>query len=686
MDFAHHGRDSSSPSPEQLRKAPELAESRSSSTLRGLAVPFSTSEQAKRRNSLEIKKCGTACKQDNQAKDKLLLPSLYPAAKPISRGKSRFVIRTNQTDMVELPVPLIRQNPNRRAPFKPDKGKLLLHGIAVESSSLQRLPKPKYNLASASIGIHVKQHLQASSSSILLKRATIADIYPAPVITLSLVEQIEQGFANPPAVKRMDLAATGLLNPPGLTTLHSDLTCHSTSLLRLPSPLSSASSDYSSGESLNSGYSSDKSVDSNRDIGIWSPWASHLSPFQRIIEIAGCKHTKIYHYLKKRSNRVQIDSETCDLLGPVIKPLIATRNDGISCTCPHPLSSRNLHSFQIQGIARLNLSRNSSKLSSLQTIIAVRPELVRQRVLLIQIDGVIADVRKIDQFDQSPWKYVLRAGVIEGLSILSRSFSLVLLSNLPLLRFQKILDYLMQRKVQILAAYSVQHSEDPLSRCFLDYSSISTDLAIPANQASARLFLLSALLSETETGKISTENGLLYSESGLRIRLNAVYLPVVLPSQASPVVTMLVSHLRVEDFRAALAFTVIANEVLRVSKGSKSLKWADSFERLYVKDASLPYLAYVRTYKVIEAYYAYLLPWICNEDLRSIPLISERKPVQCHAHPLTNQLSKLLPESRLILLTAPSPAALFPCEIIDFEPFSLLSKAVSLLEYTQMHI
>ena len=686
MDFAHHGSDSASQGSEQLLKAPELAESRSSSTLRSLAVPCPASAQINRRKSLEIKKCGTAYNLDNQAKETLLLPSLYPSVKPISRAKSRFVLRTNQADMVELPVPGIRQTPTRRAPFKPDKGKLLLHGIAVESSSLQRLPKPKYTLASASTGFHPKRHLQVCTSSMLLKRATIADIYPTPVITLSLVEQIEQGLANPPAVRRMDLAGTGLLNPPGLMTMHSDLTCHSTSSLRLPSPLSSASSDYSSRESLNSGYSSDKSVDSCGDIGVWSPWATHLSPFQRIIEIAGCKHTKIYHYLKKRSSRVQINAETCDLLGPAIKPLIATRKDGISCTCLHPLSSRNLHSFQIQGITRLDLSRNSSKLSSLQAIIAARPELARQRVLLIQIDGVIADVRKIDQFDQSPWKYALRPGAIEGLSVLSRTFSLVLLSDLPLLRFQKILDYLIQRKVHILAAYSVQHSEDPLSRCFLDYSSISTDLAIPANQASARLFLLSALLSETETGEISPENGLLYSESGLRIRLNAVYLPVVLPSQASPMVTMLVSHLRVEESRAALAFPAIANAVLRVSKGSKSQKWTDSFEQLYVSDASTPYLAYVRTYKVIEAYYAYLLPWVCSEDLRAIPLISERKPVKCYAHPFAHQISKLLPESRLILLTAPSQTSLFPCEIIGFEPFPLLSKAVSLLEYTQMHI
>jgi len=681
MESAHQGINRAFLSAELPNQTAQLTGSRSISVLSQFPACFPAPGKTVRRGSVEIKDYERLKTSGNAGKE-ALLPDIYSAMKQVSKGKTRLTTAKSEAEIGEvavLPAFAVRRTPTRDKQSKPESGKFWLQGISVESSLL-RLPKAKCTPAARTSGIHFKQKLQLGGNSGIGKRATLAAIDPAPVITLSLVEHREEESAGKAAV----LSPKQRLQPAGLQMLRRNSEFFSANRLRLSSPLmSSASSDYSSNDSGNFSASdrSPKDAITMSKLGVWSPWASHLSPFQNIIEAAGRNHTKIYQYLKKVRKNLP---ESKFFLRPIFRPKRATLDNCILCTCRNPLSARNLRNFLVQGISSQSLKQSTKELSHLQTIIAARPEKVKQRVLLIQVDGVLADVRKIGPFDLSSVQYVLRPEVIEGLNSISQGFSIVLLSALAPFRFQKILDYFIQCKIPILAAYSIEPGEellsDATSRSFLDYKSVYFDLGIRENEVSARILVLSALLSETISGQIMSEKDVFYSESGLRIRINALHLPTTLPSQPSPAVTLLIPHLRLEDYKSALQFTSIAREIELLSQGSKSRKWTDSFEYLE-KCAVSVHLAYVRTYKVLEAYFAYLLPCIRSEEWTRITSISLKKG-PCQVHPCSQQVSKPLPESRLLLLTSPDPSHLLPCQALDFEPFLLTSEAVTLLTYT----
>lgn len=696
MESSCQGRDNGAA--EQLRRTESLAGSRGCTGLRIFPAPFKAPDRTRRKNSLAVKSSGALSKCAEKGKEALLLPNLYSAMKHIAKEKARLPpsFEADSGDVTELPVFAVRPTPTREKQSKLLNSSYLLRGnsLEVEISPPQKLGKPKHLMESASRSSAVRFKQQFSSNSRLQKRSTISMIDPAPAITLSLIET-EVQEAPDPRVMRANTLDThtfsngNLLNPPA--AFRRDSSRHSTGSLRTSSPLSSVSSECSSGESLMSGNTSDadNSLDLSFDLqkpGVWSPWANHLTPFQEVIEVAGNKHSKIYHYLKKRRNVVHTEYESMCLLDVTFNPRAATIRDGIACTCPHPLTSRNLRRFLVQGISRLSLNLNSRKLNRLQAIFPAKTSEIAAKVLLIQVDGVLADIRKIDPFDLSSFQYLLRAGTVDGLRHLSRSFSIVLLSALSPLRFQRILEYLAQRKVNILAAYCIQQIQsderhiEQRAMSFLDYSPIYEDLGIKANQVSARVLVLGALLAETTAGEMSTGEELLYSAKGLGIRLHAKHWPVVLPSQPAPAVTMLVPHLMVEDYKAALTFTAVAKEVIRINRASKSAKWDDSFQYLCTYDSS-PHLAYIRTNKVMEAYFAYLLPWVRSEEWACDPFSVRSQPAVCYAHPSAQQVSILIPETRAIVVSAVGIDYLSPCSFIYSEPFNLQTKVVTLLEY-----
>lgn len=678
---------------EPLRRVESLAGSRGGTGLRIFPAPFQGPGRTGRKNSQSTKYSGSLAKTEEKGKETLLLPNLYSAMKHISKEKTRQPAPI-EADSGELPAFGIRQTPTREKRIKPANSSLLLRGnsLEVEYSPPIKLHKPKHLLASASRSSGVRFKQQFSSNSRLQKRSTIAVIDPAPAITLSLIESKTEETPDPKVMRgiSLDTFSSGNLLGPPVAAFRRDSSRHSTGSLRVASPLSPVSSECSSNESLMSGNTSDadNSLELSFDLqkpGVWSPWANHLTPFQDVIETAGNKHSKMFQYLKKRRNVVHTEYESMCLLDVTFNPKAATLRDGIACTCPHPLTSHNLRRFLVQGISRLSLNLNSRKLNQLQVIQTVKGE-VAARVLVIQLDGVLADVRKLDPFDLSSFQYLLRAGTVDGLRLLSRTFSLVLLSALAPYRFQRILEYFTQRKVKITAAYYIQpiHSDDrpieQLSMSFLDYSSIYEDLGIKANQVCARVLVLSALLAETTAGEMSAGEQLLYSATGLGIRLHAKHWPVVLPSQSAPAVTLLVPHMRVEDYKAALAFGAVAKEIIRINRASKSTKWDDSFQYLCTYDTS-SHLAYIRTHKVMEAYFAYLLPWVRSEEWAYDPFPVGYQPALCHAHPSAQQVSNLIPETRVIVLGAAGLDCLTPCDFIFSEAFQLQAKVVTLLEY-----
>ena len=676
----HSGPEGGSPIREQIKRVDSLINSRGNSALKMFPAPFQAAGKTRRKNSLGHKYTGPLCKGDERGKEALLLPNLYSAMKHIAKEKSRRVPSIEPEDFTELPACPVPQTSSHQT-SKLLNSSLLLRGNSVETLQPKPVFKSKHSVARSS-ALRLKQ--QFSSNSRLQKRSTIAILESAPTITFSLIDNeesktsLKKSLTNP-------FGGGNLLNPP-VVSQRRDSSRHSIPSRRADSPMSLESSDCSdmglSGNTSDAESSSDMSVDLYK-LGVWSPWASHLTAFVDVVEMTGSKHTKVYQYLKKRKAVYHTEYETMCLLDVTFNPKTALRKDAISCTCAHPLNSRNRRRFLVQGISRLSLNLNSHKLSRLEAVFTSnRPE-IGQKVLLIHVDGVIANIRKSDPFDLSSFLYILRGGTVEGLKLLSRNFSIVLLSAFSTARFLKIIDYLTYKKVKVVAGYRIHPSDESASISqslnFLDYGKIYDDLGVKGNLATAKAMVLGALLAETEAGERIGEE-VLYSEKGLEIRLNARHWPVALPSQYAPVVTMLIPHLLLEDAKACLSFTAIAKEIIRISRASKSTKWDDSFQYLSMHDMS-HHLSYIRTYKITEAYYAYLLPWISNEEWAVEPPSPTIKSALCNVHPAAHQVSKLISESRVIVLSAVGADSLCPCEVIDSEPIQLTAKVVTLLEY-----
>jgi hypothetical protein len=345
----------------------------------------------------------------------------------------------------------------------------------------------------------------------------------------------------------------------------------------------------------------------------------------------------------------------------------------LPCTCSHPLHLRHLRLFQRFGLTRLTLLFNSRKQHQLQPL--TRPGSGELRhTLLIHIDGVIANIEPTNSVEIS--SCYLRPGAIDGLKFLGKTFSLIYLSAYHPKRFERILSYMRLHKVPIDGAYWIKGTDSEERGVdhwsFQDYSSVYEDLGI-STEPSARILAISALRTELEKG----QNPELYSVCGTRTQLHARHLPVVLPHECSPVVTLLLPHLNLEGRNFSMRFTVAAREVFRLYRAAKSNRWDEGFASLQDTE----HVRLLRTKKVHEAYYAYLLPVLHSEDTAPTPELKHTVS-DCLAHPSAAHNSKLIRESRVVVVTAPDEAAFACCAVIYSEPVKQRAKAMTLLEYT----
>jgi len=508
-----------------------------------------------------------------------------------------------------------------------------------------------------------KQH---SQSYVLLRPSRSSVKLPkvpaAPEITLSLIEPPRE--ASLPLTKKASYSS--LLLPESI---------------RAPSE-----SDGSPGSGHNDSFSSaaESASDSPRNTttdldiaqraGMWQPWASHLTPCHCLLDMRPPKNPRIHRYLrklpkldKKDAPRNRMDLATCSLG--------AEESAGVQCECAHPVHLRNLRLLACKGADPLQLAQSQQKLCGLQQMI--KPGVVNPScpVLLLHVEGVLVDIHKACGFDRLPLVYSLRPGVIEGLKQLSKSFALVFLSNSPVHRFYKVLEFLIQKRVHICAAYSLHTPNEDLytervSASFQDYSKIYSDLGLKEG-FSQRLLLLTALKAESSQ--------CIFTQTGLRVRLQASHLPVTLPAKSKPLVTVLVPHLRLEDM--AVRFTLIAQEVLRVFFSPLPYHGLeDAFLTMAGKGAS-GLVSYLSTHKVHEAYYTYLQPAMrCVEAGKSIAYSPYS---HCKAHPQYSTVSHLLPVNHFLLISSGLRADQARCEVLDSESSTCKAKYATLMEFVQ---
>jgi hypothetical protein len=124
-----------------------------------------------------------------------------------------------------------------------------------------------------------------------------------------------------------------------------------------------------------------------------------------------------------------------------------------------------------------------------------------------------------------------------------------------------------------------------------------------------------------------------------------------------------------------MRFTVAAREVFRLYRAAKSNRWDEGFASLQDTE----HVRLLRTKKVHEAYYAYLLPVLHSEDTAPTPELKHTVS-DCLAHPSAAHNSKLIRESRVVVVT--DEAAFACCAVIYSEPVKQRAKAMTLLEYT----
>ena len=406
--------------------------------------------------------------------------------------------------------------------------------------------------------------------------------------------------------------------------------------------------------------------------GAWQPWASHLTPCHRLLDMRPAKNPRIHRYLrklpkldKKDAPRVQLDMATCSLG--------AEHAIAVQCECSNPFQLRNLRQLAYKGVDLFQFA--SIQPCGLQQMI--KPGVVNPTspVILLHMEGVLIDIHKPCGFDRLPMVYLLRPGVVEGLKLLAKSFSLVFLSSLPVHRFYKVLEFLIQKRVQICAAYSVLTTcedmyTERVTACFQNYSKIYADLGIK-EAFSQRLLLLTALKSDPSQP--------IFTQTGLRVRLHVSHLPVAMPAKPKPLVTVLVPHLRLED--TALRFSVIAQEVLRVFFSPLPYHGLeDSFHTMSRKGPS-GLVSYFTTHKVHEAYYSYLQSPVRFEHISK--QMDYGMCSRCRAHPESEAITRLLPENHFVLLAFGAAADQARCEVLESEPHASKAKYATLMEFVQ---
>lgn len=509
-----------------------------------------------------------------------------------------------------------------------------------------------------------KQHTQSSALLHPVKGSIkLPKVPAAPEITISLIEVPHE--PRIPLVKKA--SCNSLLLPD----------CFKASSESDGSPSSICSESFSSASesAVNSphNFSHDFSdTEIVRRAGVWQPWASHLTPCHQLLDMRLAKNPRIHRYLrklpkldKKDAPKVQLDMATCSLG--------AEQVTAVQCECSHPFQLRNLRQLACKGVDPFLFACVPP--CCLQQMI--KPGVINPTspVILLHMEGVLIDIHKPSGFDRLPMVYLLRPGVVEGLKQLAKSFSLVFLSSFPVHRFYKVLEFLIQKRVQICAAYAVLTvSEDMyterVTTCFQNYSKIYADFGIK-EAFSQRLLILTALKSDPSQP--------IFTQTGLRVRIHASHLPVTLPAKPKPLVTVLVPHLRLED--TALRFTVIAQEVLRVFFSPLPYHGLeDSFHTMSRKGPT-GLVSYFSTHKVHEAYYSYLQPPMRFEH------ISKRMDYgmgsRCRAHPESDAITRLLPENHFVVLAFGSATDQCRCEVFDSEPHASKVKYATLMEFVQ---
>lgn len=511
-----------------------------------------------------------------------------------------------------------------------------------------------------------KKPQHSRSSSFLHPARNTLKLPKVPAITLSLVES--SGRVSVPPAKK---PPRGSLQLPKSRKSP----CESDG-----SPNSVSYESFSAAASSVANSPLNRSLDFNeakagQHAGIWQSWASHLTPCHRLLDLRPPKQSQVHPYLLKlpKLHRKNSQREQLDLA--LLRSTGKEREQSAHCNCRNPFLLRNLRLLVGREVDLEGLAMTQRKTCSLQQIIKSGVVDPATPVLLIHLEGVLVDICKPCVTDRSPLACFLRPGAIEGLKELSKCFAIVILSDTPKPHCYKVMELLIHSKVHIYAAYVVlKGSEDlyteQVTAAFQDYAQVVNDLGI-TEEAAQRVLLLSALRAESENE--------LFSQTGLRVRLHSLHLPVALPGSSAPIVTVLVPHMRLKD--TALKFTVVAQELLRLFCSSHSLSNIEDSFLAISKQSPMETVSCISTRKVHEAYYSYLLSQVhCTNPNKQT---EHSLPPHCKVHPDSEFITCYLPESHFVIFAPGSAQDQGCCEVKECEFYSSKAKFSTLLEYVQ---
>ena len=546
------------------------------------------------------------------------------------------------------PVP--RKSPRTEAEKKSGKRNeaksMLLRGNSVEfDGKAKHLVHHKHSLSSICqpIALRVKFDFPRAK---LAKKNTFASIAPEITVTEAL-ERPNVGKATKGTnIQSCKLARgkRGLLTvdfPPTATGQNSTLSL----------PKSSKSSGHSTNEvCLEDAY-------------------VPLTPFHDLIDMSF--ESKAHAYLR-RTQTVASIPQIPNLDAIQVK---AVGNGAAKCTCPRPIHNRNVKLFALRGFSSIQPFPDSavSNNPAIERIMRPTKQETTLPVLLIHLEGVLIAFKSRETFNNTSIECSLRPGTIEGLRLLARNFDVVFLSDFETEKVYKILEFLLQRRVQFHAVYAIKADLSyGKEACFLQYEAVLEDLGLvrPAEQQVA---VLCALKSE-ESAKDET---CLYTCTGLGVRLHARYLPVIQPAQGhKPLVTFLIQHLATEDQENALVFTLISRGIAKIYDPDKG--WTEAFcDFSCIKS---PNTHFILTNRIHEAYFSSLLSPLMSETL-SCYQTTEISSGSCPAHPRVEAISSYLPENKLVLFASSRAAHLSQVETVDSELFPRTAQLSTLLDF-----
>lgn len=576
----------------------------------------------------------------------------------LSRGQLPALKREKTVLPYLCPVALqgTRKSPRTEAEKKSgnqhEERSMLLRGNSVEFDGK---PKPvvhhKHSLSSISQPIALRAKYDFSPTKLIRKNAFVSVV---PEITVAeVLERPALGKANKSLVA--DIQSGKLTREKqGLLTAH-----FSASSIGSKGALTLPKSSKLSGKSANESCCESQTED----------FHPPLTPFHHIIDMTS--ESKAHTYLCRTLPVASIPQiPTLDAIQVKTMGKMA-----VKCTCAHPVHNRNMKLFALRGFNSIRPFPHYTVESHPSIERVMRPIKLETSlpVLLIHLEGVLVAFKSREMFNNTAVKCWLRPGTIAGLRLLARTFNLVLLITFEAEKMYKILEFLLQSRVQFQAVYVLKAGLDCRKEpSFLHYEAILRDLELtqPAEQQVA---LLCALDSEPET----KDESCLYTCTGLGVRLHARYLPVIQPVQGQkPLMTFLVQHLATEDQEKALLFTVISREIVQLYDPDKG--WIQAFYAF--SSLKSPVLHFILTNRVHEAYFSSLLPPLMSETL-SCYQTTEISPGSCAAHPRVEALCSHLPQNLLVLLASSRVGHLARVEVVDSELFPRTAKRATLLDF-----